>query len=279
MEDDIDYSERDATPEVDVTISSSVVVSALLRMIMTRNARNQKIRKEHFTPILHKYHIKGNTKPYILEVNKELEEVFGLTLVQNGTDMALVSNLKDDTKLLLQELYQENGSTDTPQGNPYDLYYFTNLNARRETTVSTQETIFGGIVILVLGLVIVNENRIRETDLLDALGQFGFSENLNIVVPNINKTTQEFLNDLTRREYLDKEATEARSGEPAIVNYLLGKRALREFGPATMLEFLKDIVQRDELKLKCLETIKRCFPEFTESEETDGGHADEPEMT
>lgn len=269
VEDDVDYSEQEGTPEVDLALPGSGVVSSLLRMIMTRSAKNQKIRKEHFTPILHKYHIKGNIKPYILEVNKELEDIFGLTLVQNGTDMTLASNLKNDTKILLLELLQDTDGTDSLKGNPYDLFYFMNQNTRRETTVSTQETLFGGIVMLVLGLVIISENRIREADLIDALGQFGFSENLNIVIPNLNKTTQEFLNDVTKREYLEKEVAEARNGEPAIVNYMLGKRALREFDLQTMLEFLRDIVQNDNLKLKCAETIKRCFPDFTEVAETE----------
>lgn len=274
-EDDVDYSEQEGTPGVDVTMPSSGVVSSLLRMILTRSAKNQKIRKEHFTPILHKYHIKGNTKPYILEVSKELEDVFGLKLVQNATDMVLTSSLEKETKLLLQELLQDNDDADTLKGNPYDLFYFMNQNTRREMTVSTQETLFGGIVMLVLGLVIISENRIREGDLLDALGQFGFSENMNIVIPNLNKTTQEFLNDVAKREYLEKEVAEARAGEPAIVNYRLGKRALREFDPSTMLEFLREIVPQDEMRRKCIETIKRCFPDdYTEPEETEAAETE-----
>lgn len=265
-EEDVDYSEQDGTPGpgADVRISTSGVTSSLLRMIMTRSAKNQKIRKEHFTPILHKYHIKGNSKPYILEVAKQIEETFGLKLVQNATDMVLISNLEKETKLLLQELLQED-ETEAPKGNPYDLFYFMNQNTRRETTVSTLDTLFGGIIMVVLGLIVISENRIREADLVDALGHFGFSENLNIVIPNLNKTTQEFLNDVTKREYLEKETADAGAGEPAIVNYKLGKRALREFDLYTMLEFLKDIVPQDELKFKCIETIKRCFPDdYTE---------------
>lgn len=274
IEDDGDYTEenrtplaedsatRESSPSAEDELRSSAIVSILLRMVMTRSARNQKIRREHFTAILHKHNVKGNTKAIISQVDAELKEVFGLKLDQSTNDIVLVSNLQKDTKLLLQKLV-ENGDGSEFKGNPYDTFYFMNKEKRNETTVSMLDSIFGGIIMLLIGLVIVNENRIRESDLLDGLSQFGFSENLNIVVPNLNKTTQEVLTEATKKEYLQKLVAQAHGGEPAIVSYALGKRTLREFDAHTLLEFLNEIVEQEELKPKCIETVKRCFPDDT----------------
>ncbi|OVF07942.1 putative Smc5-Smc6 complex subunit [Clavispora lusitaniae] len=274
IEDDGDYTEenrtplaedsatRESSPSAEDELRSSAIVSILLRMVMTRSARNQKIRREHFTTILHKHNVKGNTKAIISQVDAELKEVFGLKLDQSTNDIVLISNLQKDTKLLLQKLV-ENGDGSEFKGNPYDTFYFMNKEKRNETTVSMSDSIFGGIIMLLIGLVIVNENRIRESDLLDGLSQFGFSENLNIVVPNLNKTTQEVLTEATKKEYLQKLVAQAHGGEPAIVSYALGKRTLREFDAHTLLEFLNEIVEQEELKPKCIETVKRCFPDDT----------------
>lgn len=235
------------------------VIQSLLRMVMSRHSRNQKLRKEHFAGILRRFNLKGNIIPWIEVLRKETETVFGFTIKQMGNEIVIIDNLELKSRAVLATVLQTEASATRPP--LHDQNHFMPRNRRSLTIVNTSDLISGGISMLVICIIVVNENRIRESDLLDALNVFGLSDNLNAMVANLNKNTQDVLSELVKKEYLEKSSPlQGDLSSPA--EFSLGKRALREFSPQNILEVLLSMHDQEELRQKCYKTIQRCFPDF-----------------
>ncbi|SGZ52295.1 CIC11C00000000114 [Sungouiella intermedia] len=248
----------------DRLIDSSVLLS-LLRLVLTRHARNQRIRKDHLAPILHRHNLKGNIITWFNSLKKEFEDLFGITLIMSGNEIFLLNNLQLSSREALDGLLKrEDVGINQADSNFNDLLYHMSNHKRKDVIVNTSETIMSGIVILIISVIVVNENRIRETNLLEVLDGFGLSENLSSIVANINKNTQDILSELVRREYIGKLVTGA--DQNSQVDYCLGKAALRDIEPKSILRFLQGLFHHEDMHLKCYKTVQRCFPEASLSE-------------
>lgn len=262
---DRDYvtNEHESALGSGITPSNSNVVPSLLRMVITRQARNQKIRREHFTLILHSHNLKGNTKPWITTVNSELKALFGLELIPSGgSDLSVVSCLQSESKRAFGKLIRMEQNLEESGRSLQDPLFYLPRQKRSQLIVNTTELLQGGIAMLIICIIVVNGNRVREADLIETLTEFGFSENLNIQVANLNKSSQDVLQELTKREYLHKSVSNSSDrSNLQIVDYSLGKRSIREFAPQDMLAVIEEIMGFDnERNQKCVKTVQLCFP-------------------
>lgn len=273
---DVEYSDedRDQQSENGQAVSSDNetprynVVPSLVRMILTRHSRNQKVRREHFTPVLHQHGLKGAIKPWIAAVDAELRSYFGLKLdTSSGSDMCVVSCLHPDSRRVLKKLLDSDPSPNGSGRSLTDSQFLLPRNRRGLGMLNTAEMLQGGLAMLVICLIVVNENRIRESDLVETLAEFGLSENLNTPVANLNKSSQDVLQELTKREYLLKQTSRASDGnnQPTI-DYKLGKRTIKEFNPEELLGVIVEIMgEDDDTSQKSIGTLERCFPGFLSS--------------
>lgn len=248
------------------TSTNAAILLGLLRMVLSRQSRNQKVRKEHFAPILHRHNLKGNVKPWILLLQMELKNLFGFDLQPIGNELVVTNSLEPDSKNLLAILLESNNQ-DTHDGySIHDPLYLLPRHQRSISTVSTTEMVLGGVIVLVICILVSNENRMRELNLLDALNGFGLSENLNVQVASLNKNTQEIVTELVRREYIERVSNSSVS-QNFEVEICLGKRSMREFEPQMIFSFMQQLFDQEEMQRKCIKTIQRCFPGWSPSED------------
>lgn len=255
--------DRDVTFQYDGISTNPGVILSLLRMVISRHSRNQKIRKEHFAPILHRYNLKGNILPWIKVLKIEFENLFGITIQLSGNEIVVTNDLNPESRNLLTQLLKQERPRDLPTGSNYhDQFYLLPRHKRSGVIINTLESIFGGLIVLIVSIIVVNENRVREADLLDTLNEFGLSENLNLLVANLNKNVQEILAELVRRDYISKAESRA-NNQGSQVDYSLGKRSLRELDPHFLLLFMQSMFEHELMRQKCIKTIQRCFPEIS----------------
>lgn len=262
--DDDDYQDEQVSPEerssTGIAADTGVHLN-LLRLVLTRYARNQKIRKDHLSPILHRHNLKGNIIPWINVLKKECERLFGITIFLSGNEIVVKSYLQLSSRNVLDQLLKgEDVRVRQSNGDLNGSFHLLASHKRREIIVNTPETILGGVIMLIVSLIVINENRMRESDLSDALNEFGLSEKLSSVVANLNKSTQDILSELVRREYIAKIIAGA-GKRNSQVDFCLGKATLREIEPNSILMFLKNLFDQEEMQLKCLASVQRCFPD------------------
>lgn len=265
--DDDDYQEEQVSPGEQSSSGLAADISVhlnLLRLVLTRYARNQKIRKDHLSPILHRHNLKGNIIPWINVLKGECERLFGITISLSGNEIVVKSYLQLSSRNVLDQLLKGEEDIGVRQSNG-DLngsFHLFASHKRHEIIVNTPETILGGVIMLIVSLIVINENRMRESDLSDALNEFGLSEKVSSVVANLNKSTQDILSELVRREYIAKIIAGA-GKRNSQVDFCLGKATLREIEPNSILMFLKNLFDQEEMQLKCLASVQRCFPDAT----------------
>lgn len=253
--------DAEITSSYDDVVSNTGVLLNLFRMIIARYSRHRRIRKEHFTPILHRYNIKGNINQWVKLLQENLEDLFGMTLHVIGNEIVVTNNLELSSLEVLALLFDEETVHLQRSGNNLaDPLHLMPHHRRLAVAVNTVESILGGILVLIVCIIVVHENRIREVDLLEALKEFGFSKNLSTLVANLNRNTQDILGELVRRDYLSKSVSQT-GDQLNQVDYCLGKRALREFQPEVIVDFMSGMFEQGEMHQKCMKTVQRCFPE------------------
>lgn len=262
---DVQISQDERVPYSGRSENTTVLLN-LLRLVLTRHGRDQKIRKDHLSPILHRHNLKGNIITWINALRKEFEELFGITLLMSGNEIVVKSNLQPSSRCILDQLLMGDEFKPERSSNLNGSFQHLASHKRHEIIVNTPETILGGVIMLIVSLIVVNENHMRENDLFDVLNEFGLSENLSSVVANLNKSTQDILSDLVRREYVGKIIT-GKGRQNSQVDFCLGKTTLREIEPRSILKFLKNMVDRDEMHMKCIASVQRCFPDAILSED------------
>lgn len=239
-------------------LTDVAVLQSLTRMILARHSRTLKLRKEHFGVVLRQLNVKGNINPYIELIQVELRNVFGFTVDQVGGELCVKDVLDDSSKNLLSEILES--EIPMARSSLHEKNFHMSHRKRQQSIVNTSDSMISGITILVICLTVVNENRIRECDLQEYLETFGLPNNLNLSIANLNRTTQEVLADIVRKEYLQR-LTLTQEGGSALSEYTLGKKALREIPPQMIVEFLFAMHDLDEMRQKCIKTVNQCFPD------------------
>ncbi|CAK7901043.1 hypothetical protein CAAN1_06S02102 [[Candida] anglica] len=180
----------------------------------------------------------------------------------NNKVFALVSVLPTTAKSVLGEIWATKCTQKVPNGrNISDRQYFLPKNIKTSTPSSNSELIKTGIIALVISIVIVHENRLSEADLKQKLSKFGLSESIHERNTSINMTTMEFLGEMTKREYLNREVT---TMDANLADYKLGRRSLAEFKPGSMFDMLERIYGTEfdvDTRNRTLRTIERAYGE------------------
>lgn len=257
-------TDDDSDPEFQADASSllneSLVIAALIRLVLARLSKNLKIRKEHISQVIHSHNLKAHTRSIVTRLNSELKEVFGLSLEQLGNEMLVLSHLQDESRDALYELFDVQISSSSHL-NLQDSLHILPSDKREPVLINSTEHVLGGLILLVVCLLVVNENRMRESDLIAALKNFGFTENLNVSVPSFSKTSPELIGEIIKRDYIQRTSLlsnkEGGGGDLA-----LGKKALRELEPDAIYRFICEVFGGEDHNGKCLKSVVRCFPHF-----------------
>ncbi|KAK6463100.1 MAGE family-domain-containing protein [Scheffersomyces coipomensis] len=245
--------------EDDSTSKFPEAVSQAIRIVLGRDVRDQFIRREHFSQVI-------NTKRYpldavIKETNIVLEDVYGLRLVEvpmirnekksnralssktsakARQPYAVINCLKLESQQVLGELWQSVEDFKVPNDRDSSSEkFFIPKKEKTNTPASNIELIKVGIMLYIVSFIILAENHLSESDLIKILKKRGLSESLNVKNSNLNLNIVELINDLTKREYLNKDVKKGATESDNIVDYSLGRRSLIEFTPQCVFEYFK----------------------------------------
>lgn len=258
----------------------STTLASLCRVLLSRQVKYLKTRREHLLAVLNKDSSKGTLKDYIQELDSELRDSLGLCLEQNGTDFLLLSCLDEKSKDVLHELLKDDTTSDLQTTESLSNKTSAPSKKRSPIVANTFENSMGSVQLIVILILVLSKNRITESDLIDALVSFGLPKRLDLNTPVFNMPSLAIIAEMTRRDYLEKSIAGGNSaGDNNNVDYSLGKRALREFKPETFSRILQELIPQAEFQDKILTSLKRCFPEHefkaaereSDDENGDGG--------
>ncbi|CUM62953.1 uncharacterized protein PRCAT00000513001 [Priceomyces carsonii] len=239
--------------------NQSVLIAQIIRTILGRELKGQLIRRDHISPIISKSKASYNT--IMSEVTSILEDVYGMTLseapVNNKESSKHRENLKSKqlflltncmntkSKDILGQLWSKN-FTETPNTdinaiNVDQNEFFLPKHSRTSNPSSNHELVKQGILLLVISLLVLNENRLLEHDLVKILKSFGLADNLNIKNTNYNLNIYELVADFVKKDYLSKQQLKGSTESSTVVEFALGRRALVEFPPESLFSYFKII--------------------------------------
>ncbi|RLV96170.1 hypothetical protein JA1_000278 [Spathaspora sp. JA1] len=257
------------------------IVNQAIRVVLTRETKGQLIRREHINSIITNRKISSDS--VLKRVKSILEDVYGLTLVETtSTKTTEVKSGKGGKKLkaqqqpyvvvncltlesrnLLGDIWNKSLSTFMKSDDLGKPKYYLPQYTKSKLPTSNFELIKQGILLIILSSVILGENRISETSLLKDVKKFGMPTNLNDRNSNLNNMNiQELLNELIKREYLNRDIIKGRIESENIVEYKLGRRSLIEFSPQSCFEFIKVIFGEkfdSGMAERTLVTIERAY--------------------
>lgn len=254
----------------------------------------------------------GYNKLVLDEAKQDMKEIFGMDLVHlptlkgdsgeeepnkrrktnndgktkistksNGS-MGLVSCLTPKAKQVLQRLYTGNLISEVDnERNTNDAQFYLPKYYKLNTPSSNMELIKMGIILLIIGILIIQENHINEQDLVKILKKFGISDNLNHKIPNLNMNLTEFINELIRKDYIIRSTPKSKQTETTNGSFSLGVRTFMELDPKSIFEIIKDIYGDNfdlDTKRKTVVTIERTYGEsirFQDEAEEDGQEGQE----
>ncbi|CAH2353907.1 hypothetical protein CLIB1423_13S01596 [[Candida] railenensis] len=170
----------------------------------------------------------------------------------------LVNTLPSEARNVLGEIWQEEANQKIPNGrNEDDQQYFLPKYKQTVTAGSNSELIKSGILLLVVSVIVLSENRISETELLKQLKKFGLSESVIEKNSSLNMTTVELLSEFVKRDYLEREGQAS-----DFVDYTLGRRLSAEFEPKSLYEFISNLYGEGfdlDVQAKTMNSIERSF--------------------
>lgn len=240
----------------------STTLASLCRVLLSRQAKFLKTRREHLLAVFHKDSSKIALKDYIQELDIELRDSLGLRVEQNGTDYQLLSSLDDKSRTVLHKLLQDDTTSDLQATESLASQRRIPSKKRKPIVANTFENSMGSIQLIVILILVLSKNRITESDLLDALTSFGLPNRLNLDVPVFHMPSLGIIAEMTRRDYLERSVGGGNSArDNSNVDYSLGKRAVREFSPETISRILQELIPQAEYQDKVLTSLRRCFPD------------------
>lgn len=225
----------------------------LLRLAISRDARKMAIRSEHLTSILHRYGLKGHTKLWASALDQRIKDIFGLRLNQCGPQFILESALEKRSSEVLMKMLSE-----IP---PNELNVVATLSSKTGSgTLSSHESLRGGVAILVIALVTICDNRMNEIDLIDYMARVGLADARGKSGLGNITDTNDILNELVKQKFLAKNTSVDPTGTRNHV-YSLGINSA-QIGADTIFSYLKQGNSDELYAKKCLSNISKCFPGF-----------------
>lgn len=252
------------------------IENQVIRYIMSRELKNQFIRREHITQLYTNRRV--NYDVLIERVQHKLQDIYGLKFVsmppKEGDKKSKLSQSKTKQPLMLTnclsrkarsvlgEIWIKDSETTVPNNrNTGDNQYFLPKYSKTSALKANSDLIKSGITLLVITLLVISENHLSEHELVVSLKKFGISDGLNNKNSNINTNLADLMNDLTKKEYLVREVLRS-SDNVSTVDYKLGRRSRAEFTPLSVFEFIKVIYGGDfdsDTQKKTLASIERAY--------------------
>lgn len=283
---------------------------AVLRAVLAKHMRYQTIRREFVSQTIAATGLRQQRAGFIDEVlgrvNRDLEAIFAYELVvapvvnkeeprkkrrtgpssttttsklgrRDRGGMGLISTLGGRARQVLGRLLTSDADRQVANGrNTNDSQFYLPKHHQTDTPVNNQDLVKAGLTALVVGLVLTSDNHINDTQLVAALRPFGISDSLNHMIPNLDENLMEFLAELVKRDYLTT------TGPANALSYSVGSRTFMEFGPRSVIEFMKQIYgdQFDpDTQTKAVVTIERTYGQTLAqlaADELEPGHEIEP---
>lgn len=246
--------------ETELTNRANQIVTDAVRYVLAREASDNSIRRSH----LGKF--SGRNKIYTIDalieaVNQQLQRVFGLQLVETGalTGQYIVNKkLSDAGDRILGELWQQEVSQSLEE-----TVHLVAQDKKTQTPLTNPELIKTGVTALVMSLLVVSENNLQESELLNKLQSFGISGNLNDRNQALSMNYKELVAEMVRKQYLGKRvaSVNARDNTNILETYTLGPRAMVEMPPDRMLALIKAIYgdKFAEVEDRAVKTIARAY--------------------
>lgn len=269
---------REELPDVPGYQGINHLVREVVRLVLGRDLRGQLIRREHIVQAIPKTDIPIDL---VLQASKNvLRDVYGVSLVETPPTkveerkprskiakvkqpMVLVNCLEKESRQVLGELWLKSRHFEVPNNRSSgESQYLIPKYEKTDTPMANHELIKTGIMVMIVSLLILSENRLPETELIRYMKQFGISDNLNIRNSNYNLNLTELVGDLVKREYLNKEVTKGRIESETFTEYTLGRRSLVEFSPQSVFDYIKTIYGEKfdaSAAERCLVTIEGTY--------------------
>lgn len=250
---DFETSFAQRIPSEDVTI-------ALVRMLITRESRNLKTRKDHIGSILKDNGMKSNLKLKDSYADHELRNVFGISAQFDRPVVDVDSCLPQDSRNLLQKLLR---SDDRTSRNVRDQLLSSLLLFPHQGYAGRLDSFLlasGGVLLLILCILVINEGKISETVLLQHLARFGVPSSPNLLIPNFNIDLHTFIQDLVKRDFLVKCDIDSIDSHARESYYELGLRLGRDFSTEELKSVLETVLgEREKWSQKIDVCFERCF--------------------
>lgn len=244
---------RQATSE-DISIS-------LVRMIITRESRLLKTRKDHISSILKEHGLKSGTKLSESRTDADLRDIFGLTVQFEKTNMEVNSNLDEESRDLIRDLLLPGNDEDLTVRDQLLPTFFLPSDMALDGSLDNLLLISGGLLLLIVCIIVVSEDNIPETSLLRELSKFGIAQNQNLLVPSLNCDIVTLLQELVKKEYLRKTALEYQEHHANESYYGIGSRITRTFDIQELKGVLSTILgSHDNWSSKIDVCLGRCIP-------------------
>ncbi|OUM69368.1 hypothetical protein PIROE2DRAFT_57423 [Piromyces sp. E2] len=223
----------------------------LVRLALSNNVSDVPLKRDE----IRKKVIKENMRifPVVFEeAQKILKNDYSMELVEyptRGTTIHSINqNKNSDTQRDIQSTQssQPSSSTQTQTkktskkytSNSYILRNIIPGKLRRGFIFEKQDYQLHGLLIIILCLIYVNGNRIKEESLYRYLEKFGiYKNNKHKVFGDIEKCITQF----TQKGYLEKEKSTI-PNEEVFYSYKWGPRSLVEFPEKNLLNFIKGVI-------------------------------------
>ncbi|KAG4095595.1 MAGE-domain-containing protein [Neocallimastix lanati (nom. inval.)] len=227
----------------------------LVRLALSNNISDTPLKKEE----IKKKVIKDNMKIFPLvfdKAQKTLRTVYSMELVEYPTRGSAIHSLNksNDSETPATQATQSSQASTSSQTsakkssskkystNSYILRNIIPGNLRRGLTFNKKDYQWHGFIIIVLCLVYVNSNHIREDLLYKYLKKLGLEKN---VKHNIFGDIEKSISQLIQKGYLEKEKSNI-SNEEVIFTYRWGSRALVEFPEKNLIKFITKFYEDSE---------------------------------
>lgn len=264
LRDEADYqppsADLDFTNSFTKPFPSEDVTVALVRMVITRESRNLKTRKDHIGSILKDNAMRTNLRFKGSHADHDLRNIFGISAQFDRPVVDVGSCLPHDSRTLLQRLLK---SDDGPSINVKDQLLSSLLHCPDRGYAGTLDPLllaFGGVLMLTLCILVINEGKISETALLQHLARFGVPSSPNLKIPNFNIDLHTFIQDLVKRDFVVKRDMDSIDSHAKESYYELGLRLGRDFSTEEFKSVFEAVMgERETWSQKIDVCLERCF--------------------
>ena len=214
--------------------SSLKVVNDMVRFAVLRGVQQGSFRRDHLKNVIDIRHGPYTFDQLIDESNIILKEVYGLKIntVQsnNKKTYVVLETLPEEIQFSMGQLWQKHTKI---HGKPYnDKLYFIPKSLKSKAPLYNQELVKTGVLTMVIFLVVLSENNLKQSVLRRQLANFGMPKLDTQKISSINTDTSSLLNDFVKRGYL-VEVTHDKD-----IWYKLGWRAIQEYPFKVLLELM-----------------------------------------